>query len=206
MEHDFWHQRWQQGRIGFHRSAPQPLLERYWADLDSSPGGTVLVPLCGKSLDLAWLVEQGHSVLGVELSELACRQFFEEQQRPVKVVDDVPWLRFESDRLALLCGDVFGLEAAQLAAIDAVYDRAALIALPPAMRQRYAQLLCERLPAHVKVLLITLEFEGEQGPPFSVSQAEVEQLFGARFSIERLHQQADDKPGVNEVTYRLLPR
>lgn len=206
MEHTFWHQRWQQGRIGFHRETANPLLQNHWSTLDLTGSERVLVPLCGKSVDMCWLVEAGHRVLGVELNELACRQFVEEQSLTLQEKSSGGFLQFQDQRLCLLCGDFFALPESELAQIDAVYDRAALIALPVGMRQRYAQLLCDQLPAHVKVLLITLEFEGDNGPPFSVAQAEVEALFGQRFVIERLFEQPDDKPGVTEVVYRLLPR
>ena len=78
MQPDFWHQRWADNQIGFHQSAPTPLLLKHWPALGITPGAQVFVPLAGKSLDMAWLASQGHRVLGVELSQLAVEQFFAE--------------------------------------------------------------------------------------------------------------------------------
>src|SRR3546814_8142059 len=78
MDPDFWQQRWRDNRIGFHRDGVLPLLEKHWPSLGLATGSRVFVPLCGKSLDMAWLAARGHRVLGVELSPLAVGQFFDE--------------------------------------------------------------------------------------------------------------------------------
>jgi len=206
MEHQFWHQRWQDGRIGFHQAAPNNHLQNSWSTLELAPETRVLVPLCGKSLDMYWLQQQGHAVIGVELSTLACEQFFCEQQLPFKREQKGCFEQFSGAGIELLCGDFFKLESSQLHQVGAVYDRAALIALPREMRAQYAQFMIERLPKGIPMLLVTLEFEGEQGPPFSVEQAEVEALFGRCFMVERLAEEpvtAGPGKGGLEVVYRL---
>ena len=182
MEPDFWHQRWQQNLIGFHQAEGNPYLRQYWGELGVAAPARVLVPLCGKSYDLMWLHQQGYHVEGVELSELAVRAFFVEQgltPHQHKVGEYSLW---EGEGIRLWCGDFFKLTAAQLGPIDAVYDRAALIALPPPMRQAYVRQL-QTLVGDVPHLLVTLEYPQGQmdGPPFSVEAAEVARLFGGRY-------------------------
>ena len=181
MDADFWLQRWQEGQIGFHRSDVMPLLEKHWPSLQVRADARVLVPLCGKSLDMHWLAAQGYRVLGVELSPLAVAQFFQEAGvEPVRAVSQYGE-HFTAGPIEIILGDAFGLEPALLADVEAVYDRAALIALPPALRRRYLDTLYAALPSGCRGLLITLEYPQQQkdGPPFSVGQAEVEALFAS---------------------------
>lgn len=187
MEASFWHERWATQQIGFHLDRPNPLLVKHAAVLGEP--GRVLVPLCGKAHDLAWLAAQGHEVIGVELSELAARAFFDEQQLAASESAVGPYKRFASGSITILCGDFFALQGAQLGgSITAVYDRAALIALPAAMRTRYAAHVSGLMPSGARALLITLEHEGsgEVGPPFSVPSAEVRALYDGALEVEEL--------------------
>lgn len=188
MDPEFWHQRWAEGRIGFHQAQVNALLERHWHALGLAPGSTVLVPLAGKSLDMAWLAGRGHRVLGVELSDAACAAFFEENGLVPGIDRHGRFLRRSAGGITLLAGDIFDLADADLAGIDAAYDRAALIALPPELRRRYADALYGRLPAGSQVLLVTLEYppDQKQGPPFSVDADEVADLFARDWRIELL--------------------
>jgi len=164
MDPDFWHQRWREGRIGFHQERPLPLLLKHWSALALAPGSQVFVPLAGKSLDLAWLAAQGYRVLGVELSPLAVAQFFAEHGLTPQVHDSRYGRHYRAGDIELICGDVFGLDAEALAGCAAVYDRAALIALPPALRHRYVGELQALLPAGCRGLLITLEYPQHEKP------------------------------------------
>ncbi|MBV8622324.1 MAG: thiopurine S-methyltransferase [Herbaspirillum sp.] len=179
MEAEFWLERWREGRTHFHQARVTPLLQKYWPQLGLPAGSTVLVPLCGKSLDMLWLAQQGHRVLGVELSELAITQFFSENQLTPVVHESAQGRHYVAGNIELVCGDIFALEDATLAACAGAYDRAALIALPPAMRQRYASDIYGRLPRAAQSLVITLEYAQEKmdGPPFSVAEDEVLRLF-----------------------------
>jgi thiopurine S-methyltransferase len=183
MEPEFWQQRWQENRIGFHQGDVNPYLREYWSQLGIAAPARVLVPLCGKSLDLRWLAQQGYQVEGVELSELAVRAFFAEQGIEPRQQRQGEWLVWEGENVRLWCGDFFRLTAAQIGPIDAVYDRAALIALPAMMRREYVRHMLS-LVGRVPHLLITLAYAQEQmdGPPFSVEQAEVEGLFAEQFT------------------------
>ncbi|MCW8808886.1 MAG: thiopurine S-methyltransferase [Rhodanobacter sp.] len=188
MEPDFWHQRWREGRIGFHQDRPMPLLLEHWPALALAAGSQVFVPLCGKSLDMVWLAAQGHRVLGVELSPLAVAQFFDEHELTPQVHDSRYGRHYRAGDIELICGDVFGLDAGALAGCAAVYDRAALIALPPPLRRRYVGELHARLPAGCRGLLITLEYPQHEkhGPPFAVPEAEVYKLYGRDWNVATL--------------------
>lgn len=188
MEAEFWHQRWREGKIGFHLNETNPNLAEWYSRLGIHPGQRVFVPLCGKSLDLLWLERQGVEVVGVEINELAVRDFFEENGLEPEVVSVNAHDAWRAGKITLLHADYFDLQPGDLGPVDAVYDRASLIALPPEMRAEYAEKMHALLSSDVPVLLITLEYPPHQmsGPPFSVSQTEVERLFGEHYRVERL--------------------
>lgn len=202
MDADFWLQKWQEGQIGFHRHDVMPLLQKHWPSLQLPEGSRVLVPLCGKSLDMHWLAAQGHRVLGVELSPLAVTQFFEEAGLQPERTTSPYGEHFSAGPIEIILGDAFGLDPGLLADIAGVYDRAALIALPPDLRLRYRDTVYAALPAGCQGLLITLEYPQEEkaGPPFSVAQAEVEGLFAApwRHTLLERRDILDQEPRFRE--------
>lgn len=188
MHADFWHQRWRDNRIGFHQQCVTPLLEQYWDAVEVPTGGRVFVPLAGKSLDLLWLAGRGHRVLGVELSQLAVEQFFAEHALTPTVQDAPYGRRYIAGEIEMICADVFALDADTLADCSGSYDRAALIALPPPLRERYAREVYSRLPAGCRGLLITLEYPQHEkdGPPFSVQEDEIDALYSPDWRLHRL--------------------
>lgn len=188
MQADFWQARWQRNQIGFHQAQVNPYLQRHWPALGVAPGAQVLVPLCGKSLDLAWLAGQGVRVLGVELAEKAVQAFFHEQQLQPQVHAEGAFTRYQAGDVQLWCGDFFALTAQDVAGCTALYDRAALIALPPEMRRRYVQHLTAILPKGCAGLLVTLDYDQDvlPGPPFAVPDDEVQALWGGQWQVEQL--------------------
>lgn len=186
MEENFWQARWQCDQIGFHRQKVNSLLMKHWPSLQLPQGSCVLVSLCGKSLDLRWLAEQGHSVLGVELVEKAVIDFFLEQQLTPVITQQGAFKRYSTGAITILCGDFFALSTDDLTNVDAFYDRAALVALPDALRTRYATHLNTHLPQGCVGLLMTVNYPQDQmqGPPFAVSPEDVEQLLGHSFTIQ----------------------
>lgn len=177
MEADFWLARWRNNELGFQLDAAHPLLVQCLpAVMDNCT--SVLVPLCGKSPDMVYL-SQYFSVLGAELSDIACRDFFNEQNLPHNLTDLGHFKMFVGANISLLQGDFFALEREQITHCQLVYDRAALIALPPLMRQQYAAKLNTLLPAGTRILLISLEYpeHEKQGPPFAVFYDELVKLF-----------------------------
>ena len=188
MDLAFWRRRWEANQIGFHQQQINTHLQAFWDRLGLTPDSLVFVPLCGKSRDLLWLRARGHRVLGVEISELAVRSFFHENHLQPRITRQGRFDCWSSDGLSLLCGDFFHLSTSQLSACDGVYDRASLIALPHAIRSRYARQLAALLPARARTLLVTMEYPQQemQGPPFSVREDEVRRLFGSDFNVEPL--------------------
>ncbi|MFJ4354092.1 thiopurine S-methyltransferase [Pseudomonas sp. NPDC089428] len=210
MEPAFWQQRWADNQIGFHQSQVNPYLQQYWPQLQLAPGSRVLVPLCGKSLDLAWLAGQGYRVLGVELSRRAVEAFFREHGLEPKVTQQGAFEVWCSGDVQLWCGDFFALRAEDVADCAALYDRAALIALPPEMRAQYMRLLSQLLPPGAG-LLVTLDYQQEllAGPPFSVADDEVRRGF-IGWQVEALEAQEviGESPkfqqaGVNSLVERV---
>ncbi len=172
---DFWHARWTSDQIGFHEGQPNRYLRRFWPGLGAR--GRVLVPLCGKSHDLGWVAEQGHDVVGVELSPVACAAFFAERGEVPTVSAAGRHTRYVHDRITLLQGDIFDLEGD----FDALWDRAALIALPAPVRVRYAALVRARVRGPKLVVTFVYDQARRDGPPFSVPDAELLELHpGAR--------------------------
>lgn len=189
MDTQFWLERWERNEIGFHQEDVHPGLRKFWPRLTELTGlTTVFVPLCGKSVDMRWLLEQGQGVLGVELSEIAARDFFHEQGLPVAVEPNVAFELYQGECIRVLRGDFFDLTKADLAGVGAIYDRAALIAMPEFLQARYVRHLLDRLPQRPPILLITLEYDQRQmaGPPFSTSTDRVTELYGRDYFIDCL--------------------
>jgi thiopurine S-methyltransferase len=186
MEQDFWHARWQNNQIGFHEGTPNALLVAHFVALGVPAGGRIFVPLCGKSQDMLWLRAQGYTVVGAELSRLAVEQFFAELGLTPAVTPAGRLERFEADGIVLLVGDIFDLDPGVLGAVNAIYDRAALVALPALLRERYAAHLA-KLTNAAPQLLVTFEYDQtrQAGPPFSVSEEEVRRHYGATYSLAR---------------------
>ncbi len=218
MDRKFWLQRWADNQIGFHQPAYNPWLLKYWPSLGIAPDSVAFLPLCGKTLDLRWLAEQGHDVVGIELSHIAIEAFFAEAGESFNVDGrpDLPCYQGRSARI--YCGDFFELTAEDLHGVRAVFDRAALVALPPELRRRYADHLLRVLPADVRILLVTFEYDQKlvAGPPFSVHDDEIEALYGERCDIELLdcgcttnvppHFETHGVTTFAERVYRLIKR
>ncbi|OLO05000.1 thiopurine S-methyltransferase [Salinicola socius] len=201
-----WLQRWQQGRIGFHREAAHPALPAHWQRLEIEAGAKILVPLCGKSRDMRWLAERGHPVLGVELSPLAVDQFVAQLDQPALRYRQSGFECTRQGSVELWCGDFFHFQVDQAAELAGFYDRAALIALPPATRQRYAHHLAQLLLPGTRGLLVTLTHQDpERGPPFSVSHEEVEALMAPNFELS-LHDVSAAEEGLVESVWELTRR
>jgi thiopurine S-methyltransferase len=179
MQHIFWLDRWELNQIGFHNSEVNQHLQQNWDLLKLPPNSKVFVPFCGKSLDLLWLRQRNHHVIGVELSSIAVRAFFAENQSPYTVEQKGEFEVFEADGIQIYCGDFFKLPSDVLCDVKAVYDRASLVALPSEMRVQYAEKMSQLLPANSQILLIAFNYAQHemQGPPFSVSDLEIAELF-----------------------------
>ncbi|PTX56403.1 thiopurine S-methyltransferase [Litoreibacter ponti] len=174
MDHDFWHAKWESGQIGFHNDQPHSKLVAHLGALTLDPGARIFVPLCGKTVDIPWLMAQGFRVAGAELNRSAIEQLFEDMQITPETRDAGSLTQFSAPGLDIFVGDIFELDSDMLGPVDAVYDRAALVALPAEMRADYAPHI-DRLTACAPQLLITFEYDAStvSGPPFPVPGDEV---------------------------------
>jgi thiopurine S-methyltransferase len=193
MEAAYWNQRWVEGKIGFHEGTPNRWLVEHAARLGDGAGRRVLVPLCGKTVDLAFLASRGFEVVGVELVQSAAEAFFAEAGLTPKRVDEGGRVRLSAANIEIIVGDFFALTPAIVGLFDAYYDRAAVVALPVPLRDRYAQTLRTLLAPGAPGLLLTFEHDIADGfPPFTVPEAEITRLF-PDFAREELGQ--GDAPG-----------
>ncbi|MEM9769787.1 MAG: thiopurine S-methyltransferase [Cyanobacteria bacterium P01_D01_bin.71] len=184
MNANFWQQKWQTNNIAFHKSEAHPLLVKHFSQLNRPPNSRVFLPLCGKTLDIGWLLSCGYQVAGAELVEMAIVQLFSELALTPKVTPVGSLKRYSADRIDIFVGDIFELSPETLGPVDAVYDRAALVALPEPVRQRYTAHL-QTITKTAPHLLITFQYDQMlmTGPPFSISAEEVKQHYGDRYSI-----------------------
>jgi thiopurine S-methyltransferase len=191
MDHDFWHARWEKNEIGFHLGEANPLLVAHFGRLGLAAGDRVFLPLCGKTRDIGWLLAAGVRVVGAELSPLAVAQLFDELGVTPAVSPAGALQRYAAEGLEVFVGDVFALAPDDLGPVDAIYDRAALIALPEALRARYAAHLMA-LGRRAPQLLVTVEYDPQalQGPPFPVLHDEVRRHYGAHYRLSLLDSRA----------------
>jgi len=187
MEPQFWHERWANRHIGFHEGEPNSLLTAHFSKMELPAGARVFLPLCGKTRDIAWLLERGYRVVGSELSEQAVRECFEELGVAPTVDGADRVSRYRADDVEVLVGDLFNVPAGALGPVDAVYDRAALVALPQDMRARYTAHLTAITDAAPQ-LLITFAYDQSlmDGPPFSVVEDEVRRHYEGTYVIEQV--------------------
>lgn len=191
MEASFWHERWANNQLGWHENEVNPLLIAHFHHLALSAQSRVLVPLCGKTRDIGWLLEQGCKVVGSELSETAVQQLFAELGVSPTVRRSGSLQCYSSAGLDVFAGDIFALTAEQLGPVDAIYDRAALVALPLALRERYSQHLLA-LSGAAPQLLVSFEYDQNlrKGPPHAVPCAELWGHYGAAYRLELVAAQA----------------
>ena len=207
MKHEFWQEKWEANELGFHRDSVHPLLEEYWAKLSLSENSRVLVPLCGKSNDLLWLKQAGCYVVGAELSQIAVESFFSENNISAAQSEEGDFAHYSADQIELFCGDFFKLEQNTIGDINGIFDRAALVALPPEMRLDYVTKLRKLTEPGVQILLVTVNYEAGQinPPPFTVTDEEVRQLYDEWCDIEILGQAEAELKNIMvlEVAYQL---
>jgi len=196
MDEQFWQRKWERNEIAFHEPAPNPLIVTHFGALSLPEGSRVFLPLCGKTLDIHWLLSQGFRVAGAELSPVAVDQLFAELGVTSDLTPEGKMTRYSAPGIDIFVGDIFNLSRAMLGPVDAVYDRAALIALPEPVRTRYAAHLMD-ITGRAPQLLVTLEYDESrmEGPPFSVTQAEISRHYAQNYDVRQLAG-ADVKGGL----------
>ena len=211
MKADFWHEKWEKREIAFHEENVNPILSTYIDVLGLERGARIFVPLCGKTRDIAWLLEQGYDVIGVELSDVAVQELFAELgiAPDVQAVGELK--QYCAENIKVFSGDIFNLDASMTGKIDAIYDRAALVALPPVMRRHYSQQVVT-LAQHAPQLLVTYEYDQSliQGPPFSIDAQEVANQYGDGYQMTKLNHESVDLclRGINatEMAWKLTKK
>ncbi|MCG8353029.1 MAG: thiopurine S-methyltransferase [Chloroflexales bacterium] len=184
MDPSFWLQRWENNNIDFHKSEANLVLVRYFEKLSLLKGSRVFVPLCGKTLDIAWLLSEGYRVTGAELVEMAIEQLFMELGVEPNIAEAGDVKHYSATNIDIFVGDIFDVSSKLLGSVDAIYDRAALVALPEEMRHRYTAHVTE-ITGKASQLLVTYEYDQNlmEGPPFSVSKGEVNQYYSDSYNL-----------------------
>lgn len=187
MDSQYWHRKWESNDIAFHEREAHPLLVRHWEALRLKEGARVFVPLCGKTVDIHWLLGQGFRVVGAELSRIAVEQLFADLGLAPEVTVEGEVLRYCAGKLDVYAGDIFAVSAEVLGEVDAVYDRAALVALPEGVRDRYAKHLAA-ITRRATQLVICFEYDQSvmQGPPFAIEGEALGTLYGEAYRLESL--------------------
>lgn len=187
MNAEFWHHKWESNDIAFHQAQTNPLLVQHFGDLSLAAGGRMFLPLCGKTRDIAWLLSRGCRVAGAELSDIAVQQLFQDLGLQPQIVKAGKLHRYSAGDIDIFQGDFFHLSSDLLGPVDAIYDRAALVALPRDMRSRYTAHLMT-ITAQAPQLLICYVYDQHlaEGPPFSIVDEEVRQHYAGRYALRLL--------------------
>lgn len=187
MDASFWHQRWTKNEIGWHESKVNPLLVRHFDELALEKGSRIFVPLCGKTLDISWLHAHGYRIAGAELSKAAIEQLFAELGLKPNISQLGEVEQWSANHIDILVGDIFALSSETLGQVDGIYDRAALVAFPEDMRNRYTRHLTE-LTEKAPQLLICYDYDQRciEGPPFSIIDEEVKRHYSSAYHLKLL--------------------
>ncbi|WP_019865361.1 thiopurine S-methyltransferase [Methylovulum miyakonense] len=190
MDANFWHQKWERGEIGFHQSEANPFLAAHFGQLKLPQGSRVFLPLCGKTRDFAWLLAKGYRVVGAELSELAIQDLFNDLGLEPEISPVGELARYRANSIDIFVGDIFAVSAEYLGPVNAIYDRAALVALPAGIRGPYTSHLMD-ITGSAPQLLVTYQYDQGlmDGPPFSVSGDEVKQHYGDIYQLKAVESQ-----------------
>lgn len=209
MKHEFWHDKWQKNEIGFHLNQPHSLLVKYIDSLNLEKNTRIFLPLCGKSLDIHWLLAQGYHLIGIDLSPIAIEELISELAIPFTERKLEKLTHYHHPQIDLFVGDFFELTSSNIGKIDAIYDRAALVALPEEMRTDYAQYLMQ-ISNQATQLLISFEYDQSAmaGPPFSISPQQLKDYYSKQYQLQLLDSQTEllkGKVDAEEKIWLLKP-
>lgn len=187
MDKNFWLERWETNNIPFHLEQTNPSLLKYQHFFTAKTNNNIFLPLCGKTLDIKWFLSQNQNIIGVELSEKAVIELFENLGVNPKVSGLQDMKLYFTKNVAIYVGNIFSLTKELIGNIDYIYDRAALVALPKEVRIKYTSHLMN-ITNSAEQLLITYNYDQTlmDGPPFSLSHNEIETHYSKRYSIKIL--------------------
>ena len=210
MEAEFWHKLWDTNNIGFHNEEVNKLFLNNFPKLDLKRNSKVFIPLCGKTVDIKWLLNNGFCVIGVELNENAIKELFSYLKLEASVKTIGSFTLYSSTNIDIYVGDIFELDKIILGKIDFIYDRGAIVALPDEMRKKYTSLLVS-ITANAPQLLISYEYDQNlmKGPPFSVKEIHLKDYYGAYYNIEPMEiikSNGFTKFDISEAVWNLSPK
>lgn len=184
MNEKFWHQRWEKGEIAFHQSEVNPLLIKHFKQLNLVKGNRIFLPLCGKTRDIFWLLSNNFQIVGIELSELAVQQLFEDLKIEANIYKIAGIKCYRARNIDIFVGDIFNLSAKIVGSVNAVYDRAALVALPAITRNKYTNHLTT-ITNKAPQLLICYQYNQilMDGPPFSINIEELRRHYQTNYKL-----------------------
>ena len=192
MEISYWQSRWEKDNTGWHMNRVYPPLPEIWSHLSLEEGCRVLVPLCGKSLDMKWLADRGCRVTGVEVSQKALQEYMNLYRQSFSEHSSHGFTIYRSNNIELWEGDFLKFPPGEIPTPHLIYDKAALVALPPEMREEYGKKVRDIASGRSVLLVQTFEYPQQEmnGPPFSVDKQEIKRLFGDEFTLELLHEES----------------
>lgn len=222
MSVDDWGDRWNKSQTQFHMNRVHPMLEKHYNDLTGGKASSrIFLPLCGKSLDLKWLADKGHDVVGCEGVDLGCREFFEEQNipykaEPIKGVEGVVYKATDGKKITLYRCDYFELTSKITGTFDCIWDRGSFVAIPTQRRQEYVNVTAPLLKKNGKYLLdcFLVDNNAFGGPPFNCKEDEVKKYFGSACTTRKIDtkdaftkwQESWGIKSFVEEVYMLLPK
>lgn len=187
MEADFWHSLWEKNETGWHLDDTNPFLLEFFPKLELKEESRIFIPLCGKTIDIKWLLSKGYRVVGAELNENAIKALFNSLSLEPNIQKVGNVTLYHATNIDIFVGDIFELTREMLGNVDAIYDRGALVALPKEMRIQYTSLL-RNITNSPPQLLINFEYDQSlyDGPPFSIAKTEIEEHYGSSYTFKLL--------------------
>jgi len=197
LDKDFWNERWEKEEIAFHMNEVNPMLIKHFSQLFLEKQKRIFIPLCGKTLDIKWLLDRNHKIVGVELNELAVKSLFVELKIEATILKTSDFIIYKHENIEVFVGDFFNLSETLLGKVDLIYDRAALVALPQDMRKKYSAHLLN-ITNRVSQLLLTYEYDQStmKGPPFCVDSLEVKEYYFDIYSLVLLEKNENLPSGL----------
>lgn len=200
MKADFWHNLWETNNTGWHLDDTNPFLLEFFSQLNLKTNSRIFIPLCGKTVDIKWLLSKGHKVVGIELSENAIKELFISLSLKPKIQKIGAFTLYSAKDIDIFVGDIFGLNKEILGQVDVIYDRGALVALPKEMQIKYTPLLIN-VTESAPQLLINFEYDQSlyEGPPFSITKTEIEDYYKEFYNIKLLKSYEIEDAGFTET-------
>ncbi|XP_013388873.1 probable thiopurine S-methyltransferase [Lingula anatina] len=190
---DGWIGAWERNSTRWHMPNVNCFLEEFLdVLLAGKKAAKILVPLCGKTIDMKWLADLGHTVIGVDGAEKAATEFFTEQNIAYKVepCDAIQGTLCCSmdNKIRIYVGDFFKFNQDFEGQFDAIWDRASLVAIDESDRLQYVNILNSVLKPGCHCLIEAMDFipSEKSGSPHAIPLECVRELFGNDYNVKLL--------------------